>query len=120
MFAKYVVFPILPKLKTVFLSDVRHCCTQTIPQLEEHLLKVAIIGLPNAGKSSLINVLMDRQVLSTNFVQVSFMFHVLQVCPVSRKVHTTRKRSRAILTNDNVQIIFLDTPGLTNEKEQNR
>ncbi|XP_044758703.1 GTPase Era, mitochondrial [Coccinella septempunctata] len=64
------------------------------------LLKVAIIGMPNAGKSTLINSLMDRK-----------------VCPVSSKVHTTKRKSIAIFTQDDTQVVFLDTPGVVSLKE---
>lgn len=60
------------------------------------VLKVAIIGSPNAGKSTLSNQLLGRKVFA-----------------VSKKVHTTRTRARGVLTEDDTQIILLDTPGLT-------
>ncbi|KAJ8266353.1 hypothetical protein GJAV_G00129450 [Gymnothorax javanicus] len=60
------------------------------------ILKVAIIGAPNAGKSTLSNQLLGKKVFA-----------------VSKKVHTTRTRAEGVLTKDNTQIVFLDTPGLT-------
>uniref|UniRef100_A0A3Q3WCW7 GTPase Era, mitochondrial n=1 Tax=Mola mola TaxID=94237 RepID=A0A3Q3WCW7_MOLML len=60
------------------------------------VLKVAIIGAPNAGKSTLSNQLLGRKVFA-----------------VSKKVHTTRSRALGVLTEDDTQIILLDTPGLT-------
>ncbi|KAK9536190.1 hypothetical protein VZT92_005996 [Zoarces viviparus] len=60
------------------------------------VLKVAIIGAPNAGKSTLSNQLLGRKVFA-----------------VSKKVHTTRSRALGVLTEDDKQIILLDTPGLT-------
>ncbi|XP_050419939.1 GTPase Era, mitochondrial [Adelges cooleyi] len=71
---------------------------QTVEQ--QRLLKVAIIGVPNAGKSTLINMIMQRNVL-----------------PTSKKVHTTRSKARAILVQNQTQIVFLDTPGLVNSEE---
>ncbi|XP_077361909.1 GTPase Era, mitochondrial [Festucalex cinctus] len=75
------------------------------PNQPEHakVLKVAIIGSPNAGKSTLSNQLLDRKVFA-----------------VSKKVHTTRKRALGVLTEDDTQIILLDTPGLTTPSKVKR
>jgi len=56
---------------------------------------VNIFGKPNAGKSTLLNALMKEK-----------------MAIVSHKVQTTRHRIKAILTDDNYQIIFSDTPGI--------
>lgn len=56
---------------------------------------VNIFGKPNAGKSTLLN---------------SFMGEKMAI--VSHKVQTTRHRIKAILTTDEYQIIFSDTPGI--------
>lgn len=56
---------------------------------------VALVGLPNAGKSSLLNRLLDTKLsIVTPFAQ------------------TTRERVVGIDTRDGVQMIFLDTPGI--------
>lgn len=70
---------------------------------ETKIVKVAIIGAPNAGKSSIINQLTGRT-----------------LCPVSKKVHTTRCRARAVAIQEATQIIFLDTPGLVTSTEVQR
>ena len=56
---------------------------------------VALIGAPNAGKSTLINRLVGSK-----------------VSIVSRKVQTTRMLVRGIAIEGNSQIIFVDTPGI--------
>jgi len=60
---------------------------------------VSIVGPSNSGKSTFLN--------STLGEKVSI---------VSRKVQTTRMGLRGILNNKNVQIIFIDTPGLFEAK----
>ena len=60
---------------------------------------VNIFGKPNAGKSTLLNALMGEK-----------------MAIVSHKVQTTRHRIKAILTNDDYQIIFSDTPGIIDPK----
>ncbi|MCC5977457.1 MAG: GTPase Era [Salinarimonas sp.] len=56
---------------------------------------VALIGAPNAGKSTLLNQLVGSK-----------------VSIVSRKVQTTRALVRGIAMADRAQIIFVDTPGI--------
>ena len=62
---------------------------------------VALIGAPNAGKSTLINRLVGGK-----------------VSIVSHKVQTTRALVRGIMAHDNTQIIFVDTPGLFQPKRR--
>lgn len=56
---------------------------------------VALVGAPNAGKSTLLNVLVGSK-----------------VSIVSPKVQTTRSLVRGIALKDQSQIIFVDTPGI--------
>ncbi len=56
---------------------------------------VALIGAPNAGKSTLLNTLVGAK-----------------VSIVTHKVQTTRTRVRAVAIVDDAQIIFVDTPGI--------
>lgn len=55
----------------------------------------AILGLPNSGKSTLLNALLGQKIAITN-----------------KKPQTTRKKILGILSDKNYQIIFLDTPGI--------
>lgn len=60
---------------------------------------VNIFGKPNAGKSTLLNALMQEK-----------------LAIVSPKVQTTRHRIKGILTTNDYQIIFSDTPGIIDPK----
>ncbi len=62
---------------------------------EDKSVVVAVIGRPNAGKSSLVNAIVGEK-----------------VSIVSPKPQTTRDRITGICTEGNKQIVFLDTPGM--------
>ena len=68
--------------------------SQKLPPTDKKRLDVAIIGAPNAGKSQLLNVLINSNVAA-----------------VSRKRHTTREGIIGARTIDNTQLVFVDTPG---------
>ncbi len=62
---------------------------------------VAIIGKPNAGKSSLLNLLIGEKIAIT-----------------SDKPQTTRTRITGVLTDEETQLVFIDTPGLHKAKNK--
>lgn len=61
---------------------------------EEKTAFIAIVGKPNVGKSSLLNVMLGQK-----------------VAIVSDKPQTTRTKIMGVLTRDNIQLVFTDTPG---------
>ncbi len=64
-------------------------------ETETNCAVIAVIGAPNAGKSTLVNALVGAK-----------------VSIVTQKVQTTRARVRGILTEDATQLVFIDTPGI--------
>lgn len=60
---------------------------------------VGIFGRPNAGKSTLLNALMEEK-----------------LAIVSPKAQTTRHRIRGILNGEGYQVVFSDTPGIIEPK----
>ena len=60
---------------------------------------IAIVGRPNVGKSSILNNILGQK-----------------VAIVSSKPQTTRTKIMGVLTEDNVQLVFTDTPGFHKPK----
>ena len=58
-------------------------------------LQISIIGEPNVGKSTLLNMIMDKK-----------------YSIVTRKANTTLKKNSVVLKKADKQIIFIDTPGI--------
>jgi len=63
-----------------------------------HYLEIAIVGAPNAGKSTLVN-----------------RFVGTKISAVSQKSHTTRSNTLGVVTMDSTQLSFVDTPGITHK-----
>lgn len=62
---------------------------------------ITIIGRPNAGKSSLLNAIIGEKVAA-----------------VSSKPQTTRTKVTGVLTKDETQFVFIDTPGMHKAKDK--
>jgi len=62
---------------------------------DPHSLSITIMGAPNAGKSTLVNYLVGKKVAA-----------------VSPKSQTTRRSVMGVVIEDNVQLVFYDTPGV--------
>ena len=65
-----------------------------MPDIQTRSAFVAIVGRPNVGKSSLLNTMIGHK-----------------VAIVSDKPQTTRNRIMGVLTKEDTQLVFLDTPG---------
>tara|TARA_B100001057_G_scaffold414675_1_gene431825 strand:- start:328 stop:1185 length:858 start_codon:yes stop_codon:yes gene_type:complete len=63
--------------------------------LQRKLLKALIVGKPNVGKSTLLNFLVGEK-----------------VSIVSRKAQTTQRNTTGVITKNESQLIFFDTPGI--------
>ncbi|CAI8017709.1 GTPase Era, mitochondrial [Geodia barretti] len=74
-------------------------CTETEPRRQttdrQRLLRAAVLGVPNAGKTTLVNQLLGRKLFA-----------------VSPKRHTTTRNVVGVFTEGDHQVILMDTPGV--------
>ena len=75
-------------------AEMRKLEEQVLSETDKSVV-VAVVGRPNAGKSSIVNAIVGEK-----------------VSIVSPKPQTTRDRITGICTEGNRQIVFLDTPGM--------
>ena len=68
---------------------------ESVPIERQKSIRVGILGVPNAGKSELVNALVGAKVSA-----------------VSRKTNTTRMETIGTTTRDDTQVVFLDLPGI--------
>ncbi|XP_032680626.1 GTPase Era, mitochondrial [Odontomachus brunneus] len=95
-------FDVQPTDAREFVLQPSHNTT-SVRRENEKCLKIAILGAPNVGKSTLVNQLIKRS-----------------VCATSSKVHTTQAKADAIYSEGNTQLIFMDTPGMVSTNVSKR
>lgn len=71
--------------------------------MSEKSLKVALVGPPNVGKSTLINAIVGQKIAIT-----------------THKEQTTRSTTLGIITDEATQIIFADTPGIFEPRKNHK
>ena len=94
-------------MEGISITTTKRMFTKYVDETEveeaKKVLNIAVLGSPNAGKSTLINHIVGQRVFA--------------VSPVA---HTTRQFSNGILNIANTQLIFTDTPGVISHREGHR
>ena len=80
---------------------VKHFPDSSKQNDEDDRPRVAIVGKPNVGKSTLMNCLIGQKIAIT-----------------SKKPQTTRNKIQTVYTSDEGQIVFVDTPGIHKPQQQ--
>ena len=73
----------------------------TETQIATRCAVIAILGAPNAGKSSLVNCIVGQKIAA-----------------VTQKIQTTRAQLRGVAMRDDVQLVLIDTPGVFAPKKR--
>ena len=76
-----------------------------IPEIDkiEKTLKVALVGPPNVGKSTLVNAIIGQK-----------------IAIITHKPQTTRSSTFGILTDGELQIVLADTPGIFEPRKNHK
>ena len=86
---------------SITTRSIRHMPVRRLPiPRAEKRLDIVILGSPNAGKSVLLNTLVQTKLAAT-----------------TRKKHTTRNEILGVFNHRNVQLAFYDTPGFVRSTE---
>ena len=91
----------------------RSFCTSTT-----RYASVALVGSPNAGKSTIVNHLVGSKVqrAALQVCTAAPQFRLAQVVATSSKSNTTRAQFNGVLTEENIQLVLRDVPGFVNPR----
>ncbi len=91
----FACFPYASRRNARFVStSISHTEKRLLTMTETRTAFISIVGCPNVGKSSLLNRMLGQK-----------------IAIVSDKPQTTRTRIMGVLTQDEIQLVFTDTPG---------
>ena len=91
----FACFPYASRRNARFVfTSISHTEKRLLTMTETRTAFISIVGCPNVGKSSLLNRMLGQK-----------------IAIVSDKPQTTRTRIMGVLTEDEIQLVFTDTPG---------